>query len=82
LGVINIIYPALRAFGQDNLKRRLDYYLISHMGFVLVGIASLTELGINATVLQMISHGLIAAMLSSFFPVPSSFFPRTDSGLN
>jgi NAD(P)H-quinone oxidoreductase subunit 4 len=81
LGVINFIYGALSAFGQDNLKRRLGYS-ISHMGFVLVGIASLTELGINAAVLQMISHGLIAAMLSSFFPVPSSFFPRTDSALN
>jgi NAD(P)H-quinone oxidoreductase subunit 4 len=82
LGVINFIYGALSAFSQDNLKRRLGYYSISHMGFVLVGIASVTELGINAAVLQMISHGLIAAMLSSFFPVPSFFFPRTDSGLN
>jgi len=82
LGVINIIYRALSAFGQDNLKRRLAYSSISHMGFVLVGIASVTELGINVAVLQMISHGLIAAMLSSFFPVPSSFFPRTDSALN
>jgi NAD(P)H-quinone oxidoreductase subunit 4 len=63
LGVVNIIYGALSAFGQDNLKRRLAYSSISHMGFVLVGIASLTELGINGAVLQMISHGLIAAML-------------------
>jgi NAD(P)H-quinone oxidoreductase subunit 4 len=63
LGVVNIIYGALSAFGQDNLKRRLAYSSISHMGFVLIGIASLTELGINGAVLQMISHGLIAAML-------------------
>jgi NAD(P)H-quinone oxidoreductase subunit 4 len=63
LGVVNIIYGALSAFGQDNLKRRLAYSSISHMGFVLVGIASLTELGINGAVLQMISHGLIAGML-------------------
>lgn len=63
LGVVNIIYGALSAFGQDNLKRRLACSSISHMGFVLLGIASLTELGLNGAVLQMISHGLIAAML-------------------
>ncbi len=63
LGVVNIVYGALSAFGQTNLKRRLAYSSISHMGFVLIGIASLTELGLNGAVLQMISHGLIAAML-------------------
>lgn len=63
LGVVNIVYGALSAFGQDNLKRRLACSSISHMGFVLLGIASLTELGLNGAVLQMISHGLIAAML-------------------
>ncbi|MCT7983238.1 NAD(P)H-quinone oxidoreductase subunit 4 [Laspinema sp. A4] len=63
LGVVNIVYGALSAFGQDHLKRRLAYSSISHMGFVLIGIASLTELGISGAVLQMISHGLIAAAL-------------------
>jgi NAD(P)H-quinone oxidoreductase subunit 4 len=63
LGVVNIIYGALGAFSQDNLKRRLAYSSISHMGFVLIGIASFTELGINGAMLQMISHGLIAAAL-------------------
>ncbi|EAW35396.1 NAD(P)H-quinone oxidoreductase subunit 4 [Lyngbya sp. PCC 8106] len=63
LGVVNIVYGALSAFAQTNLKRRLAYSSISHMGFVLIGIASLTELGLNGAVLQMISHGLIAAML-------------------
>lgn len=63
IGVVNIIYGALTAFAQDNLKRRLACSSISHMGFVLVGIGSLTELGINGAMLQMISHGLIAAML-------------------
>ncbi len=63
LGVVNIVYGALSAFGQTNLKRRLAYSSVSHMGFVLIGIASLTELGLNGAVLQMISHGLIAAML-------------------
>jgi NAD(P)H-quinone oxidoreductase subunit 4 len=63
LGVVNIIYGALAAFSQDNLKRRLAYSSISHMGFVLIGIASFTELGINGAMLQMLSHGLIAAAL-------------------
>jgi NAD(P)H-quinone oxidoreductase subunit 4 len=63
LGVVNIVYGALSAFGQDHLKRRLAYSSISHMGFVLIGIASLTELGISGAVLQMLSHGLIAAAL-------------------
>jgi NAD(P)H-quinone oxidoreductase subunit 4 len=63
LGVVNIVYGALAAFSQDNLKRRLAYSSISHMGFVLIGISSFTALGINGAVLQMVSHGLIAAAL-------------------
>ncbi|MBW4647992.1 MAG: NAD(P)H-quinone oxidoreductase subunit 4 [Kastovskya adunca ATA6-11-RM4] len=63
LGVVNIVYGAFAAFAQTNLKRRLAYSSISHMGFVLVGIASFTELGINGAVLQMISHGLIAGAM-------------------
>jgi NAD(P)H-quinone oxidoreductase subunit 4 len=63
LGVVNIVYGALTAFAQVNLKRRLASSSISHMGFVLLGIASFTDLGINGAVLQMISHGLIAAAL-------------------
>jgi NAD(P)H-quinone oxidoreductase subunit 4 len=63
LGVVNIVYGALAAFSQDNLKRRLAYSSISHMGFVLIGISSFTPLGINGALLQMVSHGLIAAVL-------------------
>lgn len=63
LGVVNIVYGAMTAFAQTNLKRRLAYSSISHMGFVLIGLASFTELGINGAVLQMLSHGLIAAAL-------------------
>ncbi len=63
LGVVNIVYGAFTAFGQTNLKRRLAYSSISHMGFVLIGIASFTDLGMNGAMLQMVSHGLIAAAL-------------------
>jgi NAD(P)H-quinone oxidoreductase subunit 4 len=63
LGVVNIVYGACCAFAQTNLKRRLAYSSIAHMGFVLIGIASYTELGMSGAVLQMLSHGLIAASL-------------------
>jgi NAD(P)H-quinone oxidoreductase subunit 4 len=63
LGVVNIVYGAIVSFGQRNLKRRMAYSSISHMGFVLLGIASYTELGFSGALLQMISHGLIAAAL-------------------
>jgi len=63
VGVINIIYGALASFAQTNMKRRLAYSSVSHMGFVLIGIASFTDLGMSGALLQMISHGLIAAML-------------------
>jgi NAD(P)H-quinone oxidoreductase subunit 4 len=63
LGVINIIYGGFSSFGQVNMKRRLAYSSVSHMGFVLLGIASFTDVGISGAMLQMLSHGLIAAVL-------------------
>lgn len=63
LGVVNIIYGALNSFAQTNMKRRLAYSSVSHMGFVLLGIASFTDLGVSGAMLQMLSHGLIAAVL-------------------
>ncbi|WP_088242927.1 NAD(P)H-quinone oxidoreductase subunit 4 [Calothrix rhizosoleniae] len=63
LGVVNIIYGGLNSFAQTNMKRRLAYSSVSHMGFVLLGIASYTDLGVSGAMLQMISHGLIAAVL-------------------
>lgn len=63
LGVINIVYGAFTAFAQTNLKRRLASSSISHMGFVLIGIAAFTDLGLNGAMMQMLSHGLIASAL-------------------
>jgi NAD(P)H-quinone oxidoreductase subunit 4 len=71
LGVVNIIYAAFTAFGQQNLKRKIAYSSISHMGFVLIGIASFTEIGTSGAMLQMISHGLIGASL--FFLVGATY---------
>lgn len=63
LGVVNIVYGALNSFAQTNMKRRLAYSSISHMGFVLLGIASYSDLGVSGAMLQMLSHGLIASVL-------------------
>lgn len=76
LGVINIVYGAFTAFGQTNLKRRLASSSISHMGFVLIGIASFTDLGLNGAMLQMLSHGLIAAAL---FFLSGATYDRTHT---
>ncbi len=71
LGVVNIIYAAFTSFAQRSLKRKIAYSSISHMGFVVIGIASFTDLGTSGAVLQMISHGLIGASL--FFMVGATY---------
>ncbi|WP_373545018.1 NAD(P)H-quinone oxidoreductase subunit 4 [Chamaesiphon sp.] len=71
LGVVNIVYAALTSFAQRNLKRKIAYSSISHMGFVLIGIASFTDIGMSGAVLQMVSHGLIGASL--FFLVGATY---------
>ena len=71
LGVVNIVYAALTSFAQRNLKRKIAYSSISHMGFVLIGIASFTDVGMSGAVLQMVSHGLIGASL--FFLVGATY---------
>lgn len=76
LGVVNIVYGALNAFSQANLKRCLACSSISHMGFVLIGIATLSNLGLNGAVLQMVSHGLIAA---SLFFLAGIIYDRTHT---
>lgn len=71
LGVVNIVYAAFTSFAQRNLKRKIAYSSISHMGFVLIGIGSFTEIGVSGAMLQMISHGLIGASL--FFLVGCTY---------
>jgi NAD(P)H-quinone oxidoreductase subunit 4 len=71
LGVINIVYAALTSFAQRNLKRKIAYSSISHMGFVLIGLGSFTSLGMSGAMLQMVSHGLIGASL--FFLVGATY---------
>jgi NADH-quinone oxidoreductase subunit M len=63
LGVIGIIYGALLALAQDDLKKLIAYSSISHLGFVVIGIFSLNVRGAAGGVLQMINHGLITGAL-------------------
>jgi len=63
IGVISILYGALNALAQRDLKRMIAYSSVSHMGFVVLGIASLTVEGISGGLFQMISHGFLSASL-------------------
>jgi NADH-quinone oxidoreductase subunit M len=63
LGVISILYGALNALAQSDLKRLIAYSSVSHMGFVLLGTASQTSEGISGAVMQMVSHGFLSTML-------------------
>ncbi|PRD54432.1 complex I subunit 4 family protein [Sphingobacterium gobiense] len=63
IGVISIVYGALNALAQKDLKRMIAYSSVSHMGFVLLGIASLTAEGLAGAMFQMVSHGFLSAAL-------------------
>src|SRR5438270_1369395 len=63
LAIIGIIYGALGCLAQRDMKRLIAFLPVAHMGFVMLGIASLTTFGINAAVFGMVAHGLITGML-------------------
>ena len=63
LAVIGIIYGALGCLAQTDMKRLIAFSSVAHMGFVMLGIASLTSFGLNAAVFGMVAHGLITGML-------------------
>jgi NADH-quinone oxidoreductase subunit M len=63
LGVINIVYGALCAMAQKDLKKLVAYSSVSHMGYVLLGMAAFTAAGMNGAVSQMFNHGTTTAML-------------------
>ncbi|MFC0216383.1 NuoM family protein [Paenibacillus chartarius] len=76
LGVINILYGAALAFVQKEFKLVLAYSSISHMGIVLLGIASFNVTGLEGAVFQLVSHGLISALL---FLLVGSIYERTET---
>lgn len=63
LGVAGIIYGALLAFAQTDFKRLVAYSSVSHMGFVMLGIYALNDLGLKGAVMQMVTHGVSTAAL-------------------
>ncbi len=63
LAVIGIIYGALVALAQTDFKFVIGYSSVSHMGFVLLGLMTLNQIGLDGAVLQMFSHGVIAGLL-------------------
>ncbi|MBI2710418.1 MAG: NADH-quinone oxidoreductase subunit M [Actinobacteria bacterium] len=63
LAVIGIIYGALGCLAQTDMKRMIAFSSVAHMGFVMLGIATLTSFGINAAIFGMVAHGLITGML-------------------
>jgi len=77
IAVINILYGALVALVQTDFKFVIGYSSVSHMGFVLLGLATLTANGLTGAVLQMFSHGIIGALL--FALVGGSIYRRTHT---
>lgn len=78
LGIINLLYGAFLAFIQKDFKMVLAYSSISHMGIVLIGLGAMNEAGIQGAIFQVVSHGLISALL--FFLV-GVFYERMDTSL-
>ena len=71
LAVIAIVYASLACLAQKDLKRLIAFSSVGHMGFVMLGIATLTTVGINAALFGMVAHGIITGML--FFEVGSIY---------
>jgi len=63
LAVISIVYGACLALVQEDIKKIVAYSSISHLGYVMLGLASLDLIGIQGAVVQMVSHGLVSAGL-------------------
>lgn len=73
-GAISIVYAGMNALAQKDLKKMIAYSSISHMGFVLVGLASLTVEGFTGAIYQMFSHGILSPLL---FIIAGVLYDRT-----
>ena len=76
LGTVNVLYGAVSALGQRDLKYVVGYSSVSHMGYVLMGLATLHHLGVGGAVLQMFSHGIMTAL---FFAVVGAIYEATHT---
>jgi NADH-quinone oxidoreductase subunit M len=77
-GVAGIIYAALACLAQRDLKRLVAFSSVGHMGFVLLGVASLTPVGINAALFANVAHGLITGLLFFLVGGVSERYHTTD----
>src|SRR5438309_8048129 len=77
LAVVGIVYGAMVALVQKDFKFVIGYSSVSHMGFVLLGMMTLTSIGLSGAVLQMFSHGIIAGLL--FGVVGRMVYDRTHT---
>ncbi len=79
-GAISILYGGLCAMAQTDLKKMVAYSSVSHMGYCLLGMAALTQTGMNGALMQMFNHGTITSML---FMLVGVLYDRTHTrGLN
>ena len=76
LATINVVYGAMAAMAQRDLKFVIGYSSVSHMGYVLIGLATLESVGMSGAVLQMFSHGIMTAL---FFAVVGVIYDRAHT---
>ena len=76
VGVVSILYAALAALAQKDLKKMIAYSSISHMGFVLLGLGAWNATGLNGAILQCFNHGILSAML---FLLAGVLYDRTHN---
>ena len=76
LAIVNVLYGAFSAMGQRDLKFVIGYSSVSHMGYVLLGLATLNVTGLNGAVLQMFSHGIMTAL---FFAMVGVIYDRAHT---
>jgi NADH-quinone oxidoreductase subunit M len=76
IATINILYGAFSAMGQTDLKYVVAYSSVSHMGVVMLGLASLNPIGVNGSVMQMFSHGIMTGL---FFAVVGLVYEKSHT---
>ena len=78
LALLNIVYGALSALAQNDLRRLLAYSSISHMGFIILGIFAMNSQGVSGAVLQMVNHGIVTPALFLALAALANRMPSQD----
>lgn len=80
LGAVTVLYGALIAMAQSDLRSMLAYASVSHMGFIIMGIGAANELSLTGVALMLVSHGLISALMFLLVGVLENRFGTTEIG--